>query len=166
MAAVAGDGTVYVAFQDQTFSPGKNDILLTHSSDGGNSWSPPVDATPDPLLDHFTPAIDVVGPTIHLTYRTHVGDVNVNPLVDAVYRRVTSGGTTTFGPTLLKTSDASVAAFTKVASTAQFQFFGDYAGIAASSISAHPIWGQAELFPDAQTNPTNTHQRSFSARIQ
>jgi hypothetical protein len=168
-AAVAGS-TIYVAFQDQGIGLGKNDILLTSSANEGQTWTTPVDVTPGELVDHFTPAIAVVGgpaPTVHLTYRTHAPtNVNVDPFVDAVYRRVTAGGATTFGPQVLATSDASVAAFTTVASTVPFKFFGDYAGIAASSISAHPIWDQSQTFPDQHSNATNTHQRSFSARIQ
>jgi Neuraminidase (sialidase) len=169
-AAVDVDGTISVAFQDQRLSPGKNDILLTTSTDEGQHWSPPVDATPlEPTLDHFTAAIAVVGGKVHLTYRTHLAGTNVSApppasLVDAVYRAL-QGGVTTSGPFVLKTSDAAVAAFATVAGV-PLKFFGDYAGIAASSIAAHPIWDQSETFADAQPNPTNTHQRSFSARIQ
>ena len=160
MAAVDGS-TIYVAFQDERFVGGRNDILLTSSTNEGQSWSSPVNATPlEGTIDHFTPAIAATGGKVQLTYRTRLpGNVNVSPFVDAVYR------TTTSAPVVLATSDAGVAALTTVAG-APLKFFGDYAGIAASSISAHPVLDQAQTFPDQQANPTNTHQRTFSARIQ
>jgi len=169
MAAVDG-GTIYVAFQDERSGAGRNDILLTSSTNEGQSWSLPVNATPGELgLDHFTPALAATGGKVQLTYRTRLpGSVNTPPasLVDAVYRAVRgSDGVTTSGPFVLATSDAGAAAFTTVAGV-PLKFFGDYAGIAASSISAHPVWDQSQTFSDQQANPTNTHQRSFSARIQ
>jgi hypothetical protein len=165
MATLDGN-TIYVAFQDQRFGSGRNDIVLTSSTDEGKTWSLVVNATPaEPGLDHFTPAIAAVGGKVHLTYRTRrPGNVNALPLVDAVYRRL-QGGVTTSGPAVLATSDANVAAFTSVAGVV-LKFFSDYAGVAASSTSANPIWDQAQAFAGAQANPTNTHQRSFSARIQ
>ena len=101
-----------------------------------------------------------------MTYRTRTpGNVNAAPMVDAVYRAL-KGGVTTSGPFQLYTpSDATVAAYSTVANV-KLKFFGDYAAIAASPKSANPIWDQAQNFPQQQENPTGTHQRSFSARIQ
>jgi hypothetical protein len=163
--AVSGN-TVWVAFQDQRFAPGRNDILLTSSTDEGTTWSAPLNATPGEVgLDHFSPDIAAVGSKISLTYRTHTPtDVNADPKVDAVYRAIQSGLTVS-GPTnLYGASDANLAAFTTVAG-AQLRFFGDYAGIAADAKGAHPIWAQSQNFPAQQANPTNTHQRAFSAAI-
>jgi hypothetical protein len=166
-AAVDSDGTIWVAFQDQRFGSGRNDILLTTSTDEGQSWSPPLNATPgEANVDHFTPGIAAIGGTVHMTYRTRApGNVTADPRVDAVYRAL-KGGVTTRGPLqLYSPSDAAVAAFSTVANV-KLKFFGDYAAIAASPKSANPIWDQAQNFPQQQDNPTGTHQRSFSARIQ
>ena len=101
-----------------------------------------------------------------MTYRTRdPGNLNDSPRVDAVYRALRNGVTAS-GPTqLYASSDASVAAFTTIAGAGPFRFFGDYAGISASSKSANPIWEQAQNFRGQQDNPTGTHQRSFSAAL-
>ena len=38
-------------------------------------------------------------------------------------------------------------------------------GDRALSHSAHPFWEQAHTFKDRHDNPTDTHRRSFSARV-
>jgi hypothetical protein len=163
--AVSGN-TIWVAFQDQSFAAGRNDIVLTSSTNEGSTWSALLNATPaEPELDHFSPDIAVAGNTISLTYRTHTpSNVNADPVVDAVYRAI-QNGVTVSGPTnLYGASDASLASFTTVAG-AQLRFFGDYAGIAFDGKYAHPIWAQSQNFPGQQSNPTNTHQRAFSAIV-
>ena len=168
MAAVDTSGTLYVAFQDQgPTATGRNDIWLTSSSDEGQHWSPPVNATLDEIgLDHFSPAIAAVGGTVHLVYRSHSpASVKADPKVDTAYRAL-RGGITVRGPaTLGPPSDVSVGAFTTTAGQ-NFAFLGDYDGMVASSLSAHPVWDQAQAFSDQHDNPTHTHQRTFSARIQ
>jgi BNR repeat protein len=166
---VASDhGTIYVVYQDARFGAGRNDILLKKSTNEGQSWSPAVNVTPGELaLDHFTPAIAAVGGKLHLTYYTRAaGNLNLSPLVGSVYRRLDSSGGTTFGPVQLAApSNATVAAFTTVAGI-PLKFFGDYIGIAASTLAAHPLWAQAQNFPNQHPNPTNTHERAFSARVE
>jgi BNR repeat-like domain len=165
-SATVDGNKIYVAFQDERFTSGRNDILLTSSSDEGRTWSPAVNATPgEANLDHFTPDIAALNGTVHLTYRTRApGNVNAAPSVDAVYRALRSGVTTSGPVKLYRASNAAVAAFTTIGA-AQFKFFGDYAGIAASPTAAHPIWDHSQNFAGQRQNPTNTHQRSFSARV-
>jgi BNR repeat protein len=160
------DGRIYVAWQDQRFGSGRNDIVLSSSPDGGQTWTPVVNATPGELdLDHFTPAIAAAGGTVHMTYRAHAPvSVEADPSVDAVYRAL-EGGLTTVGPVFLaKPSDTTVSAFTTVAA-ATLHFLGDYAGIAVSRRTAHPIWCQAQNFKHQDPNDTNTHQRAASAGV-
>jgi photosystem II stability/assembly factor-like uncharacterized protein len=167
-AAVSGNGTIWVAFQDQRFGSGRNDIVLTHSADEGKTWSDPINATPNETdLDHFTPAIAVRGRTVYVTYRTHQpGPVDASPMVGAVYRAV-RGGKTIAGPIdLFKPSDATAAAFTTGPMAGKtLRFFGDYAAIAVGGLWIHPIWGQSGTFPRQKANPTDTHERAYSARI-
>jgi hypothetical protein len=167
-ATVAG-GRIYVAFQDQRFTPGRNDILLTSSKDEGRTWSTPVNVTPgESDLDHFTPDIAAQDGVIHLTYRTREpGNLNSSPQVNTMYRSLRHGGKKPGRPIQLgRTSDSDVAAFTEVAGSAPLKFFGDYAGIAAgSSGPSHPIWGHAHTFKNQRDNPTDTHQRSYSSRV-
>ena len=53
-------GVVYVAWQDSRFAGGDHDgIAITHSSDGGTSWSTPVEVNGDASVQAFTPTIRV-----------------------------------------------------------------------------------------------------------
>jgi BNR repeat-like domain len=56
----AGAGAVYVAWQDSRFSMGKHDgIALARSTDGGQTWSTPVQVNADPNVQAFTPTVNV-----------------------------------------------------------------------------------------------------------
>ncbi|HSE13247.1 MAG TPA: sialidase family protein, partial [Rudaea sp.] len=58
--AVAPDGTLYVVWQDSRFSNGARDgIALARSSDGGLTWSAPVQVNGVPAVPAFTPNIAV-----------------------------------------------------------------------------------------------------------
>src|SRR5919202_376349 len=62
-AEIAGDGTVYVAWEDCRFRArcASNDIVLSHSADGV-SWTTPVRVPIDPVTsgaDHFIPGLAV-----------------------------------------------------------------------------------------------------------
>jgi len=68
--SVAPGGIVYVAWQDARFSGGAHDgIALTHSSDGGASWTPPIEVNADTQVQAFTPTVHVEsGGVIAVTY--------------------------------------------------------------------------------------------------
>ena len=54
----SGGGVVYVAWQDSRFSAGAHDgIALTYSSDGGTTWSAPVQVNADTTVQAFTPTV-------------------------------------------------------------------------------------------------------------
>lgn len=166
-AATDAKGKIYFAFQDQRFGPGRNDILLTSSPDEGKTWASSANATPsESSLDHFTPAIAATPSGVALTYRTHApSNVSSDPTVHAMSRTLNGSAQTTSGPFELSSpSDASVAAFTTLDGQT-LRFFGDYAGIAPSSVGSNPIWDQSQNFAGQQQNPTNTHQRTFSAQV-
>jgi hypothetical protein len=56
----AGAGVVYVAWQDSSFSKGKQDgIALVRSTDGGQTWSAPVQVNADTSVQAFTPTVSV-----------------------------------------------------------------------------------------------------------
>jgi hypothetical protein len=58
--SAGGAGTVYVAWQDSSFSMGKRDgIALVSSLDGGQTWSAPVQINADTSVQAFTPTINV-----------------------------------------------------------------------------------------------------------
>ena len=68
--AVAPNGTIYVAWQDARFSGGVRDgIALSHSSDGGLTWSPPIRVNRKASVQAFTPSVSVrADGTIAVTY--------------------------------------------------------------------------------------------------
>src|SRR5262249_55222902 len=67
---VAPGGVVYVAWQDGRFAAGAYDgIALSHSSDGGLTWSAPVEVNADPAAQAFTPTVHVeASGVISVTY--------------------------------------------------------------------------------------------------
>jgi len=67
---VAPDGVIYVAWQDSRFASGAHDgIALSHSSDGGATWSAPIEVNGDTSVQAFTPAVHVAASgTIAVTY--------------------------------------------------------------------------------------------------
>jgi hypothetical protein len=58
--SVGPGGVVYVAWQDSRFSSGDHDgIAMTQSSDGGMTWSTPIEVNGDTAAQAFTPTIHV-----------------------------------------------------------------------------------------------------------
>jgi hypothetical protein len=58
--SVGPGGVVYVVWQDGRFAAGAHDgIALTHSSDGGTTWSAPVEVNGDASVQAFTPTVHV-----------------------------------------------------------------------------------------------------------
>jgi hypothetical protein len=56
----AGAGAVYVSWQDSSFSKGNHDgIALSRSTDGGQTWTAPVQVNADPNVQAFTPTVNV-----------------------------------------------------------------------------------------------------------
>jgi len=82
LAAVASDasGTLYVTWQDARFFSGQRDgIALSHSADGGTTWSAPVQINTVPGTQAFTPAVRVRGDgTIAVIYYDFRNDTS-NP---------------------------------------------------------------------------------------
>lgn len=58
--SVSPGGVVYVAWQDSRFASGAHDgIALTRSSDGGTTWSTPIEVNADPSVQAYTPTVHV-----------------------------------------------------------------------------------------------------------
>jgi len=58
--SVAPGGVVYVAWQDGRFSGGVHDgIALAHSTDGGSTWSAPIEVNGNAAVQAFTPTVHV-----------------------------------------------------------------------------------------------------------
>jgi hypothetical protein len=58
--SVSPGGSVYVVWQDSSFSGGERDgIAMSSSADGGQTWSAPVEVNGDPSAAAFTPNVHV-----------------------------------------------------------------------------------------------------------
>jgi len=68
--SVSPGGVVYVAWQDSRFAAGAHDgIALAHSTDGGTTWSAPVEVNADPSVQAYTPTVHVgAGGVIAVSY--------------------------------------------------------------------------------------------------
>jgi hypothetical protein len=83
-ALAARDGTLYLAWSNSTsfsFGAGNgSNILFMRSTDGGNSWSAPVQVNPDGDKQHVLPAlaIDNDPNDVHITYYTQHADNTVD----------------------------------------------------------------------------------------
>jgi hypothetical protein len=76
---ISRSGTITVVWQDARFSNGDREgIVVSQSSDGGLSWSAPVQINRDPLVQAFTPSVHVrrdgtVGVSYY-DFRSNTGD--------------------------------------------------------------------------------------------
>src|SRR5882762_7086509 len=85
-------GTVYVVWQDARFSSGLRDgIALSKSTDGGLTWSAPVQVNQAPLVQAFTAAVDVASNgAIGVTYYDFRKDTNDPSVLLTNYWQITS----------------------------------------------------------------------------
>jgi hypothetical protein len=156
-AEIAGDGTVYVAWEDCRFRTrcASNDIVLSKSVNGV-AWSDPARIPIDDVTstaDHFIPGLAVdsstAGASAHvaLTYyfypQAACGD---SCKLEVGYVSSPDGGAHWSSPTVL----AGPMALTDIAQTSQGPMVGDYI---STSFSA----GRAvTVFPVGRTRPTAT----------
>jgi len=134
--AVTGD--LYVTWQDDRFSRGVDQAVLSRSSDGGRTWSAPQQVSDGPLqLPNFTPAVAVTAEgQVGVVYYSTRNDPARRLLLDE-YLAVSSDHGVSFGPSrrLSATSwDPSFAAFSRGL------FLGDYQGLAGGRHAFHPLW--------------------------
>lgn len=162
LPAVAIDprnGNLYVAWQDDRASQGIDHLLLSRSTDGGETWSAPRSVADGPLdAPDFTPAVAVTPEgLVGVSYYSLRNDPDRAVLVDE-YLAVSRDGGQIFGKSQRVTArswDLRDAAFTE-----RGFFLGDYQGLVAASKRFHPFWigtflpsriDSGRLQPDALT---------------
>ena len=136
-------GNVCVAWADETGVDGSGpDILFARSTDGGQTWCPPVRATDDPT--GMYPAgeyqwfpwmtIDEHGNIDIVFY-----DRRLDPSSDKfnLYHARSVDGGLSFGPNMRLSSSTSDAINDGFISTS---FIGDYNGLTVGGGSVHPFW--------------------------
>jgi len=140
------NGALYVVWQDGRFSSPPQGhayagIALTKSTDGGFTWSTPVQVNQRPDVQAFTPAVEVSADgTVGVTYydfRTNTSDPDTLP-TDYFIVHSHDGGAT-FG------DEAHVAGpfDMKTAPRAGGFFVGDYEGLATIGDTFVPVFVQA-----------------------
>jgi hypothetical protein len=132
-------GTLYVVWQDDRFSPGVDQVVLSRSSDSGESWSEPLLVPDGPRnAPNFTPAVAVNGNgLVGVAYYSLRNDPGRRTFADE-YLSVSRDGGQHFGPGKRVSPvswDLSFAAVTEGG-----LFLGDYQGLAAGRQTFFPVW--------------------------
>ena len=132
-----GNGTLYVVWEDGRFTPGTDQVILSRSTDGGQTWSAPVRVSDGPGdAANFTPAVAVtpegwVGVSYY-SLRNNPAHV----LVDEYLSVSKSGGQTFANSQRLTASSWDL----RFAATSDGFFLGDYQGLATTSKTFYPLW--------------------------
>src|SRR5205823_5515932 len=139
--SVGPGGIVYVAWQDSRFSGGQHDgIAMTHSADGGLTWSVPVQVNADPNVPAFTPTIHVrADGVIGVTYYDLRSNTSSPASLLADCWLVTSSDGVTF-----RESHLSGPFDLDLAPDSRGQFLGDYEALASTPSSFLPFYVQTD----------------------
>lgn len=129
-------GTLYVTWQDERFTPGTDQIVLSTSADGVN-WSAPQRVSDGPdNAPCFTPAVAVNGQgRFGISYSTLRNDPQRRFLVDQYFVTVDARRRLT-GSSRVSTQSFDV----RDAAIARGFFLGDYQGLVAGAKSFRPVW--------------------------
>jgi REP element-mobilizing transposase RayT len=135
----ASNGTLYCSWMDTTSSNG-TDIFVSHSTDGGSSWSAPLRVNNDPIgvpNDQFNQwlAVDPIDGSVNLSWNDTRNDPT-HVSTDIYYSRSTTGGLS-FSPNAKVTSATTNESCCGADLGNQY---GDYEGIAALGGSIHTVW--------------------------
>src|SRR5215469_5144609 len=153
VSADAGTGAVYVVWQDSSFSKGERDgIALSLSTDGGQTWSTPVQVNADPNVQAFTPTVNVrADGVIAVTYFDLRN--NTNPSDESLYADCwmvtsTDGGTTFSEQHLSGSFDLGNAP------NSEGLFLGDYQALVSTGSGTPflPFYAQPALGTVVQTD--------------
>ncbi len=133
-------GNVFVVWQDQRFTPGTDQILLSSSANGRGGWSRPQRVSDGPAnAFNFTPAVTVddLGQVAVSYYSMRNNPSGAGNLVDEY---LTVGGPR--GRPFSRGRRQSLGSWDiRAAAIADGQFFlGDYQGLAAAGHNFMPLW--------------------------
>jgi hypothetical protein len=167
-------GNLYAVWEDTRYRPRRkygpakgSDILISRSSDGGQSWSSPRRANHDRFrdnLDHFLPAIAAYAGDVHVSYMTrhrfskfirerYIFSRNEGRRFGAEHKLGHLGD-------LTHAARVCQDCGTKYAKS--FKFIGDYMALGAARSVAYAVW----IRPATPRSGSGAkHQRTWSATI-
>jgi hypothetical protein len=148
--AIDASGNIFVVFADQLSGRGHDfDVFLTVSSDGGQTWSTPAQATDTAAGQQYNPAIfiDSSG-AIDVSYLDRRDDPN-NCRTNTYFSQSSRNGTN-----LGKPGSDSLVTGVDSDFDGNPNGPGDYSGIAAAGTTAHPYF--ADHRDVNATNDSNT----------
>jgi hypothetical protein len=151
-------GDLYVAWQDERFSPGTDQVVLSRSTDGGETWSEPQLVSDGPRnAANFTPAVAVnANGLVGVAYYSMRNDPSRQVLVDE-YLAISRDRGRRFGRSL-RVSAASWDV--RFAAVSRGFFLGDYQGLAASRQFFYPLW--IATFNPSRLDPPARQPDAFS----
>lgn len=141
---VAPSGIAYVVWQDARFSAGAHDgIALSSSSDGGQTWSAPVQVNGDPAAVAFTPTVSVrQDGVIGITYYDLRNDTFPGSVLTDCWLLTSSDGVTFTESHLSGPFDLQRAPQGQFGANSQGYFLGDYQGLASVGAAFLPLYAQ------------------------
>jgi hypothetical protein len=132
------NGTLYVVWQDARFTGGVDQIVISRSTDGGDTWSSPEVVSDGPSnAASFTPAVAVDGSgRVGVAYYSLRHDPARGMGVDLYLAFSTNGGRSFAASRRISkgTWDAGFAAVSRGS------FLGDYQGLVAGKKLFHPLF--------------------------
>jgi len=148
-------GNLYVVFNDNPAGGDRGDIYFTQSTNGGATWSAPIQINDDATsLDQFMPTIAVTpdGSRLMIGWYDRRRHVTGNDVIDrfAVIGHI-SGNTVTFGPNFA-VSDGPFPVAREQDPVINIQYMGDYDQIVANNDFFFGVWGDNRLPSAAHAN--------------
>jgi hypothetical protein len=157
-AAIDGNtGALYVVWQDSRFTSGTDQIVLSRSTDGGQTWSAPQLVSDGPgNAANFTPAV-AVSPEGWLGVSYYSLRNNPSRLLVDEYLSVSKDGGQQFAKSLRVSASSWDLRF--VAASDGF-FLGDYQGLTASAKTFYPLW--IATFSTSRLSPPGRQPDAFT----
>lgn len=135
MATDLKTGNIYVVWAD--YRNGDADVLLTRSTDSGESWQTPIRVNDVAANHQIFPAITVFEGRVDVVFYDSRNDPD-GRLLDVYYAQSNDGGQT-FLPNV-RVTDTPFDPNLGISAGGTVAFIGDYIGVASNQMGAHPIW--------------------------